>query len=306
MLTDPISRLPLHANGAIALTGAASGIGAATAARLNAAGHRVITVDLHDADVVCDLATEAGRRLAIEKVTELAGDALAGLVTCAGVDTSRNLPGSRVVSINYFGTVALLDGLRPALARRGDAAVVCVGSSSATVIPDLPVELLQLCLAGDESRAGELADATGPALAYGASKAAVALYVRHSAVKPEWIGAGIRMNAVAPGFIETPLLGKPRDASQSDPVLETFLEATPAAASGSRTRSPRSSPSCSARRPGSSAARWCSPTAGWTPSSAPTTGSPSGTGPRDWSTARWGACGGERPSRARTKRRIEP
>ncbi len=228
MLTDPISRLPLHANGAIALTGAASGIGAATAARLNAAGHRVITVDLHDADVVCDLATEAGRRLAIEKVTELAGDALAGLVTCAGVDTSRNLPGSRVVSINYFGTVALLDGLRPALARRGDAAVVCVGSSSATVIPDLPVELLQLCLAGDESRAGELADATGPALAYGASKAAVALYVRHSAVKPEWIGAGIRMNAVAPGFIETPLLGKPRDASQSDPVLETFLEATPA------------------------------------------------------------------------------
>ena len=60
MLADPISRLPLDANGAMALTGAASGIGAATAARLKAAGHRVITVDRHDADITCDLATEAG------------------------------------------------------------------------------------------------------------------------------------------------------------------------------------------------------------------------------------------------------
>src|SRR5712691_10912703 len=228
MSKESISLIPLRARGAFAITGAASGIRAATTARLIAAGHNVITVDLRDAEVTCDLGTVEGRRHAVEKITELSGDVLSGLVTCAGVDTSRSLPGSRVVSINYFGTVALLEGLRPALARRGDAAVVCVGSSSATVIPDLPVELLQLCLAGDESRAGELADATGPALAYGASKAAVALYVRHSAVKPEWIGAGIRMNAVAPGFIETPLLGKPRDASQSDPVLETFLEATPA------------------------------------------------------------------------------
>ncbi len=62
MAIDPIPRLPLDANGAMALTGAASGIGAATAARLKAAGHRVITVDLHGADVTCDLATEAGSR----------------------------------------------------------------------------------------------------------------------------------------------------------------------------------------------------------------------------------------------------
>jgi len=228
MSKESISLIPLRARGAFAVTGAASGIGAATTARLIAGGHNVITVDLHDAEVTCDLGTVEGRRHAVERISELSGNVLSGLVTCAGVDTSRSLPGSRVVSINYFGTVALLEGLRPALARAGDAAVVCVGSSSATVIPDTPAELLQLCLAGEERRAGELADETGAALSYGASKAAVNLYVRHNAVKREWIGAGIRMNAVAPGFIDTPLLGEHRNGPESGQVLETFRDATPA------------------------------------------------------------------------------
>ena len=44
----------------IAITAAASGIGAATAHRLRAEGHRVITVDRHQADVTGDLATAPG------------------------------------------------------------------------------------------------------------------------------------------------------------------------------------------------------------------------------------------------------
>ena len=44
------------------VTGSTSGIGAATHAMLEDAGHRVIGVDPRDADVITDLATPTGRR----------------------------------------------------------------------------------------------------------------------------------------------------------------------------------------------------------------------------------------------------
>ena len=47
--------------GTICVTGSASGMGAATAARLRDDGHRVIGVDQRDADVVADLVTADGR-----------------------------------------------------------------------------------------------------------------------------------------------------------------------------------------------------------------------------------------------------
>ncbi len=50
------------------VTGSASGIGAATAARLQASGHRVVGVDLRDADVIADLATKKGRRTLVDQV----------------------------------------------------------------------------------------------------------------------------------------------------------------------------------------------------------------------------------------------
>ncbi|MET1000951.1 MAG: NAD-dependent epimerase, partial [Acidimicrobiia bacterium] len=47
--------------GTIALTGSAGGIGAATRVRLEHDGHRVIGVDVRDAEVIADLASPAGR-----------------------------------------------------------------------------------------------------------------------------------------------------------------------------------------------------------------------------------------------------
>ena len=47
--------------GTYVVSGSASGIGAAVTARLRADGHTVIGVDLHDAEVTGDLATESGR-----------------------------------------------------------------------------------------------------------------------------------------------------------------------------------------------------------------------------------------------------
>ena len=67
--------------GTIVITGASSGIGAATAARLSADGHRVIGVDLERSDVDADLGTPAGRRAAIQGVSSLSNGVVDGLVT---------------------------------------------------------------------------------------------------------------------------------------------------------------------------------------------------------------------------------
>ena len=88
------------------VSGAASGIGAATAAVLRDQNDRVITVDLHDADVVADLSTPAGRAEAVEAIKRLS-DTVHGLVPCAGVAGSSTVDSALVVSVNFFGAVAL-------------------------------------------------------------------------------------------------------------------------------------------------------------------------------------------------------
>src|SRR3954452_13127650 len=95
----------------VVVTGSASGRGAATKARLEADGQRVIGVDLRDAEVIADLGRTDGRAAAVDAVSERCDGTLDGLVTWAGVPGLTDVPGSLLVSVNYFGTVALLQGL---------------------------------------------------------------------------------------------------------------------------------------------------------------------------------------------------
>jgi NAD(P)-dependent dehydrogenase (short-subunit alcohol dehydrogenase family) len=207
----------------IAITGAASGIGAACAARLADEGHRVIGVDLHGADVNANLEEPAGRATAISGVVDRAGGSLDGLVTCAGLGPIPSRSGASIVSVNYFGTVELLAGLRPLLAAGRGAAAVAISSNSTTCSPGVPVDIIELCGAGDEASARERADALGAMNGvYPASKVAVAQWVRRNAVSPEWIGAGIRLNAIAPGMIDTAMVAEGRADPTVAPMLDLF------------------------------------------------------------------------------------
>lgn len=203
------------------VTGSASGMGAATKARLEGAGQRVIGVDLRDADVVANLASAEGRQTAIDAITDRSEGAIDGLVTWAGVAGLSHLPGSLLVSVNYFGTVALVDGLRPLLALGQDSAVVAVSSNSTTCQPGVPQLVVDACLAGDEGAARAAGDEAGALATYPATKLAVARWVRRHAA--DWAASGITMNVIAPGAVETPMLQATRD----DEVIGRFVDDFP-------------------------------------------------------------------------------
>jgi NAD(P)-dependent dehydrogenase (short-subunit alcohol dehydrogenase family) len=200
------------------VTGAASGIGAACRARLADAGYAVIGVDVNASDVVADLGTAEGRTAAIAAVTEISGGSLHGIVTCAGLAGAPNRAGSLLASVNYFGTIDVLTGLRPLLAAGGSA--VAISSNSTTVQPAIPLDVVEACLAHDETSARSRADDAGSMATYPASKIAVAYWVRRQAVGSEWAGAGLRLNAIAPGMIETPMVSSMRSDPDVGPMLD--------------------------------------------------------------------------------------
>lgn len=214
--------------GTYAVTGSASGMGRETARRLRDGGHTVIGVDIKDADIVADLSTPHGRNDAAARVLAAAGGRLDGAVLAAGLGPSPGKDRVRqIAQVNYFGVVELLSAWREALAAAGRAKVVVVASNSTTTMPAVPGRAVKALLAHDAGRALRAVRLFGPAaptMMYGASKIAVSRWVRRHAVLPDWAGSGVRLNALAPGAIMTPLLAEqlsdPRQAKavQSFPV----------------------------------------------------------------------------------------
>jgi NAD(P)-dependent dehydrogenase (short-subunit alcohol dehydrogenase family) len=195
------------------VTGSASGIGRATCDRLEADGLRVIDVDLRDASITADLGTPEGRAAMVEAVTAACDGRLDAVAANAGTNADPAL----CVTVNYFGAVATLEGLRPLLAT-SDAPRAVATASSSVLNENLP-ELVQACLDGDEPGAVALAPKAGLG-AYPSSKHALARWLRRTAPTPEWAGAGIGLNAVGPGVVHTPMT----DPLLADEQMRTLVE----------------------------------------------------------------------------------
>jgi NAD(P)-dependent dehydrogenase (short-subunit alcohol dehydrogenase family) len=171
------------------VTGAASGIGAACARMLSAAGYRTAGLDLNesatDLPARLDVTDAAAVRAAVDAAAERFGR-LDLVVTAAGyyeegIDVTEitRAQWDRMLAVILGGTVHTFLAALPHLLRRGAGGLIAVSS--------------ELALAGSATD-----------LHYVAAKGAVLGLVKSLAV--EVAHTAIRVNAVAPGPTDTPLL----------------------------------------------------------------------------------------------------
>ncbi|GAB2681965.1 SDR family oxidoreductase [Nocardia goodfellowii] len=204
------------------VTGSASGIGAATVDYLRARGAHVIGVDRHKADIAVDLATNEGRAELVARTRDLTHGKLDAVIACAGV----GLLDPVTMKVNYFGAVATLEGLRPLLAAGTDPRAAVV-SSFAALLPSDP-QLVEAALAGDESTAIKIIEeaiAQGDSSfnPYSSAKYALNCWVRRQAITEQWAGAGIALNAIAPGTTVTPFIQAMLDTPEGQAQIDSSV-----------------------------------------------------------------------------------
>jgi NAD(P)-dependent dehydrogenase (short-subunit alcohol dehydrogenase family) len=204
-----------------AMTGGATGIGAATKDKLRAAGHTVIVVDLKDADINADLSTASGREAAIEGIKRAAPEGLDGFIPCAGLGPAAR-PFSLITRVNYFAAVEMTIALKESLAaKRGS--IVMVSSNSAPMGAD--PAYVELLLNMEEQGACELIDTKEAHTAYAGSKLALAQWMRRNTTA--FAQACIRINAVAPGITRTPLTDMAFKDEVVGAAMKDFSETVP-------------------------------------------------------------------------------
>jgi NAD(P)-dependent dehydrogenase (short-subunit alcohol dehydrogenase family) len=189
------------------ITGAASGIGKATAQRVAAEGARTVIADLNAAgakEVADAIAAAGGEAIAVtvdmgdndavramieSAVTAYGGlDILHNNAAATALAATRDLPVSAAdpavwdatMQVNLRGTLVAIQAAVPHMIARGGGSVINTASGAA--------------LAGDLGHP-----------AYGASKAALITLTEY--VATEFGKQGVRCNAISPGFILIP--GKP-------------------------------------------------------------------------------------------------
>ena len=203
-----------------AMTGGATGIGAALKEQLREQGDTVIVVDIKEGDVIADLSTAEGRQAAIDGVRELAPDGLDGFIPCAGLG-SHIKPASLIAQVNFFAVIATIEGLRDLVAKK-NGSILLVSSNSAPMIEN-DNAFVQACLAGDENAA--LAECTDGHTGYAGSKRAITIWMRRHVA--EYAQGGVRMNAVAPGITQTAMTEEISQDEEFGEAIKQFAEMTP-------------------------------------------------------------------------------
>ena len=190
------------------VTGSASGIGLATRKKLEALDHKVIGIDIHDAEIVADLSNHEGRKSAADKALELSGGVIDAVIANAGSGKSE----AKTVSINFFGATELISHLHPALEKSGAPRVVATSSMASLMKVDK--ELVDEMLAGNEAKAIARAEALvkqgggAEGMIYSSTKRALSRWIRRECIKDEWAKSGIPINAVGPGIVRTPMVAE--------------------------------------------------------------------------------------------------
>ncbi len=194
----------------VILTGASRGIGHATVKRFSDEGWRIITCSREEVPAECqrdpnwthhlsaDLASDASLKQFLRQAVEVLGDdPLHALVNNAALSPKTpfkerlgiingDIEGWRqVFELNFFAPLALSRGFAIAL-RKGKGAIINITSIAGHAIHPF---------------AGS---------AYSTSKAALSALTREMAV--EFAEIGVRVNAVAPGEIETEMIGEEYEA----------------------------------------------------------------------------------------------
>ncbi len=205
-----------------AMTGGATGIGAALKDQLVADGHEVISVDIKEGDIIADLSTAEGREAAVVGISERAPDGLDGFIPCAGLPPVAK-PLSLIAKVNYFGVIETVAGLKELIGKKRGS-VLLVSSNSAPMMPT-DDSFVQACLAGDEAAACADIDGRDGHSAYAGSKRAITLWMRRNVV--DYAKAGVRMNAVAPGITMTPLTEQVFADDQFGQLMRDFGETVP-------------------------------------------------------------------------------
>jgi NAD(P)-dependent dehydrogenase (short-subunit alcohol dehydrogenase family) len=213
--------------GTYALTGGASGIGARLAETLREQGHSVINVDIKDADIIADLSTPEGRQAAVAGVQERAPEGLDGVIPLAGVP-GGGPPGTLITSVNYFGTVEFVEGVRDLVAKKRGAIVLLCSNSAPMSSPE--DRLLASLLAGDEAGALKISSEDDNGMHYMIGKRALAYWMRRNTMA--YAKDGIRMNAVAPGPIDTPMTRPLFDNPEMAAIMKHLMDATPLGRAG--------------------------------------------------------------------------
>ncbi|RZV55817.1 MAG: SDR family oxidoreductase [Pseudomonadales bacterium] len=208
--------------GTYVLTGSASGIGACLKSMLEKAGHTLVTVDLKNADIIADLATADGRRTAIAAILARTSGAIDGFVPLAGLGGGV-AQDELITRLNYFGTVELVEGLRDALAKNNGRVVLLCSHSAAMDYQD--DEFIDCLLSGDEDRAVARAADVAPGSHYMIAKRALAFWMRRHAM--DFARAGIRINAVAPGPINTPMTKPLFESDDYAALMQAMMDITP-------------------------------------------------------------------------------
>jgi 3-oxoacyl-[acyl-carrier protein] reductase len=193
----------VNLDGKVALvTGAARGIGAAIAARFEQAGAFVYRADIQGGTVWMDVSDRSSVREAIDRVAKERGglDILvnnAGLLARGPFNETSGEAWDRLVAVNLTGVFNCVQAAVPAMRGRRGAAIVNIASVSA------------------EKGGGAMGNVW-----YGTTKAGVVAMTR--GLGRELGPRGIRVNAIAPGVIETDMVREHLSEDLRGTILARF------------------------------------------------------------------------------------